>query len=277
MWLWLASVRPGDHSYTWGDCEAALGCQTKARKNCIAQLVSHGFVEIKQNGTVVLKDPYEAFENNNLSSDSPVITENELKSDSYPDPKIVAKINKPVVEPPKQKSPAKPKDPNAQEYVSAIIEAWNKYKPKSYQKLRSVSIKQWEAFTKQLKNLNKTPADIDPFLQVVCSGIEKSDFWSNKVQQSGRNFSAIFGYGNAQDTKLKNVEQLYELGASIESAKSSTSNNADQEDISTYKTVKYNLQNAKMRGDISEIQRWTDFLVAAEYRLVSNGVNLDEI
>ena len=43
LWLMLASLKEGSTDYTWGDIEAELGCQTKARKNCLAQLVAQGF------------------------------------------------------------------------------------------------------------------------------------------------------------------------------------------------------------------------------------------
>lgn len=280
LWIWLASLKPGETSYKWSDCESALGCQTKARKNCLAQLVYHGFITIKPNGIVVINDPYEVFENEKLSASSPVIVENRLEEQC--DIELTSPIESPNCKEQSTQEPVKTEKKQAKSRnVQLIIDAWNKYKPQSYQKLRTLSIKQLEAFDRQLKNLKKDPSETEDFIRIICTGISKSDFWIKTLPAKGRNFAAIFGYGNAGDTKLKNVETLYELGLSAPSGEEETFDIAEtpqsKEEINAYRMIKMNYVNAKRRGDIQEIKHWEQYLMAAEYNLVNNGVNLDDL
>ena len=269
LWLWLASLKSGDRSYTWGDCEEAMGCQTKARKNCLAQLIAHGFIEIKPNGVVVLKDPYKAFEDDNLSSDAHIVTQKDLVDEIDETPTIVAKQT-PAIKTEKKPSP--------NESITQLISSWNNHKPDSYQKLRTVSSKDWEAFVKQMKNLKHSTSDVDGFISLICKGIAKSDFWSKTVKTSGRNFSAIFGYGNVQDKKMRNVQVLYELGSQdLSEDKPAVSISIYREEIDALQMIKMNLDRAKRRGDLEEMQTWTDHYNNASYSLVSKGVNIDDI
>lgn len=269
LWLWLASLKSGDRSYTWGDCEIAMGCQTKARKNCLAQLIAHGFIEIKPNGVVVLRDPYKAFENDNLSSDSHIITQKDLADEIDKESSVPAKTTPPV----KQE-----KKNSINENIAQLIESWNKYKPDSYQRLRTVSTKDWEAFLKQMRNLKHSTSDIDGFIMCVCKGISKSDFWSNTVRSSGRNFSAIFGYGNVQDKKMRNVQTLYDAGCIIQNEeKPDISPSLYKEELDALQMIKMNLDRAKRRGDLDEINIWNDHYTTAQYSLVSKGVDINDI
>lgn len=245
-----------------------MGCQTKARKNCLAQLIAHGFIEIKSNGVVVLKDPYKAFENDNLSSDAHIVTQKDLVDEIDEEPTVAAK-SVPTAKVEKKTSPS--------ESITQLITSWNNHKPNSYQRLRTVSSKDWEAFIKQMKNLKHSTSDVDGFIKLICKGISKSDFWSKTIKSSGRNFSAIFGYGNVQDKKMRNVQVLYELGSQdLTEERSFTSVSVHQEEIDALQMIKMNLDRAKRRGDIEDINTWTDHYNNASYSLVSKGVNIDD-
>ena len=175
-----------------------------------------------------------------------------------------------------KKSQMKERSKNS-EMPAAIIDAWNTCKPEGYSKMRTLSGKQLEAVSKHLKNLNQKPDDIKDFICAVCSGLKKSDFWSKKVDQSGRNFSAVFGYGNPQDTKLKNVEILFTSGqddVTIE-PESVQLTYEEKELMKTYDYISLELQKARQRNNQAEIAKWQNHLDQVNQQLQHHNISLE--
>ena len=243
LWLWLASVHPDNTNIHWSDCESSLSCGTKSRRYCLSQLVEEGFITINSGGIVVMNDPYKAF--NKLNKDT--ITRIDRHFDYSEEPKIEI-----------QKTEAKAKKEQV-DYMEICKDAWNSYKPKSYQSVRKITKKQEEAVLAHLKNLSLSRKQLSDFIKGVCEGIHKDDFWLNK--NSSKTFSTIFGYGKTLDKKLRNVELLYFLGIDMhEETNNAYISQDDQDLINSYKEYTFRLEKAKVSGDEDEIKKWTMYL-----------------
>lgn len=280
LWLWLAAVHPSSHGISWADCEKVMCCATKARRSCLAQLVDEGFVTIEDNGTVTMHDPYAAYN----SARDEIIPRINLDFDYNEQQNFSEKTESIAEEPqenvnneivPEQK--VKKVQTNRFEMVTNVIVCWNTYKPKSYSKIRTLSAKQLEAVNKHLKNLGEKQSRVCNLIQSVCKGIEKSDFWSNKIDQSGRTFSAVFGYGNPQDIKLKNVENLFILGQDDPEAALQPESflQEDQDLIRIHKYISFEYEKACNRNNETDIERWKGELDTINDQLNNNHISTE--
>lgn len=260
LWIWLASVKPLSTRYTWKDCESTLRIAPRHRTRCLGQLVALGFIELKFRETgviVVMKDPYKAYERNLKENDDieAIVTEKDLDSE----PLITIK---PKTEPSLTKRQAKPKENNAKSSMTAgtdqdkaaFLEAWNKYKPDSYKALYNISGKRWESLFRHMQNLGHDTKDIDGFIKAVCEGIPKSELWGKKQESRYRGFDNLFGTGNVEAVKYRNVTECYELGISGEQLV----RNVAEVETHTYdpvlQSLTYRLNSAKNRGDTEKIE-----------------------
>ena len=203
LWGWLAAAKSmSDKSFlipSWQSCELKMQCGVTVRRRCLTQLVEEGFISLSADGKVVtMHDPVKVYEKQRQSIAEEICKECEKLRGKKEEvqPKI---IEEPV--------PKVTKEPINEKQL--IIDAWNSCKPESYSKIRVLSVKQRECINKHLKNLGLTKEDINEFICSVCRGLQRSDFWSKKVDTRTRNFNAVFGYGNPNDTKMKNIENLY--------------------------------------------------------------------
>lgn len=280
LWLWLAAVHPAAQNISWADCEKMMRCATKARRSCLAQLVEEGFVTVEDNGTVTMHDPYAAYKNiidefiPTVKFEFGYTDQDELPVNVVALP-IEQKLDQPASS--SKKEMLKKEEPVRPQTVASIIQCWNSHKPESYSKIRTLSSKQLEAINKHLKNLGQKQSDVCDLIEYVCKGIERSDFWSNKIDQSGRNFSAVFGYGNPHDTKLKNVENLFILGQDDSEAtnKSDTLNQEQKDLIRTYKYISFEYEKARNRNNEADIKRWQEELDTINQQLQSNNVFIE--
>lgn len=280
LWLWLAAIHPNATGVSWADCEAAMGCCTTSRRNCLAQLIQEGFVSIDEKGVVTMHDPYVAFQQ--VSEETiPAIKfefgydedEDQYREVEQFDPRSIT-IESTAEEKPSPKLKDKPKKADMS---PDIIEAWNTCKPEGYSKMRTLSGKQLEAVAKHLKNLNHKSSEVREFICAVCAGLKKSDFWSKKVDQTGRNFSAVFGYGNPQDTKLKNVEILFASGQDDVIVQSQTTQLTyeEKELMKTYDYISLELQKARQRNNRDEIAKWENHLEQVNQKLQQLNISLE--
>lgn len=262
LWLWLASIHPEARNIHWSHCEEALSCGTKSRRNCLSQLVEEGFITVSKSGVVVMHDPYKVFKKEKTES----ITRIERQFQFSDEEQIVVEEKLPAPKPTVDK-------PN---YMEICQNAWNEYKPKSYQSVRKITMRQEEAVMCHLKNLDLPKKSIGDFTKAVCKGIHKDDFWLNK--NTSKTFSTIFGYGKTLDKKLKNVELLYFLGIDQhEGADSSYISQENQELINTYKEYTFRLDKAKLSGDKQEIDRWTAYLISVDDDLKKAGISVEPV
>jgi hypothetical protein len=274
LWLWLASVPEGSPA-SWGECETMLRCGTKARRSCMLQLATEGYIDVLADGTVLLNDPYEVFNNKRKEiledlreewvQEIEFIDAIEESTSSYQQIKLEKKIDNEIVEikQPKPKSNAKPKASGSSQ-KEGVIEAWNKCKPESYSGMRTISSKQQECIDKHMKNLGLAKDNTEDFICSVCLGLNRSEFWSKTVDSSGRNFNSVFGYGNPQDIKMRNIENLYNLGkdeyTEPSKPKVRTLTQDEQDLVDGFRFIRLNLSNYKSRGDQAETQRYEELL-----------------
>jgi hypothetical protein len=281
LWLWLASIHPLSRELSWADCEIAMACCTKARRNCLAQLIEAGFVSVDDDGVVTVHDPYIVysqkygdiiprvkFEFDYIDPDSEVITPVEVE----PEPVSDNESKEQKTENKKESEKVKKSDT-----IIAIIETWNENKPSSYSKIRTLSTKQLEAINKHIKNLGFSQAEISEFILLVCSGLKRSDFWSNKIDQSGRNLSSVFGYGNPQDTKLRNIESLVTLGQDeiVPVAEIPTMDDESRELIRTHQYATFEYEKAKNRNNQVDITKWQKHLDHINQQLESQNISIE--
>ena len=249
LWLWLASLKEGSTDYTWGDCEAELGCQTKARKNCLAQLVAQGFVEVGKDGVVILKDPYKAFNDNLFAEDKPIFT---CRSQV---PNLeVSELSQPESKKPKKTQRSTAKAASAQQNREDCAASWNMHKPNSYGAVRTLSADRLQAVKLHMENVSHDSKDLAGFMEIVCKGIAKDDWWLNKCNK--KDFDAIFGSGRVQDKKRENVVKFYELGLKEDEPKQTQDQEMQDEKAGKLANITYRLGLAKQRRDTVEIERW---------------------
>lgn len=184
-----------------------MGCGTKNRRECLAQLEEEGFISISADGkTVTMHDPVVAYETSRRFVTDEICQEcNKLKGEPVEKIELVQTV---------VNNTTKPKDTGNEKTV--IIEAWNACKPETFSKIRVLSNKQRECAIKHLKNLGLEKKELAEFICAVCRGLKASNFWTRTVGKPSRNFNAVFGYGSPNDTKMKNVENLYLDGESLE-------------------------------------------------------------
>lgn len=249
LWLWLASLKEGSTDYTWGDCEAELGCQTKARKNCLAQLVAQGFIEVTDDGVVIIKDPYKAFNDNLFSVDKPVKTRRSVRFNLE-----VSELQKPEKPKPKKTQRSTAKTDSTQQTRDECVATWNMHKPDSFKGVSTLSADRLQAVKIHMQNVSHDSKDFTGFMKIVCNGIKKDSWWVNTCNR--KEFDAVFGSGRVQDKKRENVVKFYELG--LKENKSENLENQKPEDPNAEKlaNITYRLSVAKQRRDVVEIERW---------------------
>lgn len=294
VWLWLASVPPNSRRISWGECETMLRCGTKARRSCMYQLVTEGYISVEKDGTVVMNDPYQIYNKKRKEVLEEIreewidsieeFTGNQEIAETYEIISLEKSIDK-QIKPAKQEensqSQKTTRSSNKDINPVVIMQAWNKCKPESYSTLRTLSIKQKECIIKHMKNLGLPLADCENFICSVCLGLSKSHFWSKQIDQKGRNFNSVFGYGNPQDVKMRNIETLYTAGSEHEpesSYQEKKQYTIDQQDtIDAYRFVSLNLEQSKSRGDTPEIERWSKIMEDTLQEIAKYQINLEEI
>ena len=271
VWGWLSAVST-DKSIlipTWQALELKLNCGVKSRRNCLSQLVEEGFISISADGKVVtMYDPVEVYEKQRKTMADEICKEcSELRGETE-------KVQFKVIETPK-----KQENKNTVTDAEQIIEAWNSCKPESYSKIRVLSAKQKECIYKHLNNLGLEKSSIKQFICAVCKGLERSDFWINKVDSRTKNFSAVFGYGNPNDIKMKNIENLFLDGeleeALISEDKPRHYTSAEQEQIDLLKALEYQIDmEDPTRTDMSRFYALRD---EAREKLTALGINWENV
>jgi len=292
--MWLASVPVRPTKISWGECETMLDCGTKARRHCIAQLVTEGYISVHDDGTVVMHNPYEVYDTKRIEVlneirdewlDGQQVAMQPEEDDSAREKALLEKriddslkdfkLEPPVLE----TQPVKAKATKTTS-KDVIVNAWNRCKPDTYSSIRTISTKQQECITRHMKNLGLDVSQTEEFICSVCDGLKKSQFWTQTVYKSGRNFNAVFGYGNPQDTKMKNIENLYSSASEdAEPLQEKITLDMDEnqrELVDTYKYIKLNYTNSKTREDIAETERWHAFLVDVIEQLKNANINPEE-
>lgn len=255
LWLWLASLKEDSPDYTWKDCEIELDCQTKARKNCLGQLISQGFLEISDDGVVILKDPYIAYNSKKLDSERKFLTSrSEIRfievSEIVSPKQQIAKVE----DKPKKTTPASTVQRPTEDDRQRCIDSWNLNRPNTYQGLNSFGNDRWQALVSHMSNLNYDKNDIEGFIEIIFKGLKKDNWWVNEC--TNRTFEGIFGSGKVQEKKRGNVQKFYDLGLVNNEAQQVLLKETKETFDNELANLKYRLDLAKARRNQLEIDKW---------------------
>ena len=196
LWAWLVSKERNHGELSWSHAEFKLHCGPSARRRSLQVLVEEGFVSVSKDGRVItMHDPETLLQKTKKEQMGFVARENDqtqtiLELKQQPAPTLKPEFN----------------------FSEKIVEAWNECKPLSFAKIRSLSAKQKQCVEAHLRNLGLQKKDVKQFICSVCRGLSASEFWIKTVNTQTRTFKAVFGYGSPTDTKMKNVEDLYNDG-----------------------------------------------------------------
>lgn len=319
VWIWLSSVPTDGRNSSWGECEAMLNCSTKSRRTCIAQLAEKGYVSVSADCVVTIHNPYHVYKQNEDNLLEQLKTENkyfrkmirpasvqikpvdiriepekplEVEVEEIIDVQVKEEHLPVEIEPIQETAPvATPINSNSSESIrigaysadsfKLIIDTWNECKPKNYAAIKTLSSNQRSCIAKHMRNLNLKSEDIKHFICSVCTGLQRSDFWSNQVNGTGRNFNAVFGYNNPQDKKMRNIENLYLSGLEDHQTQdmpaSANLNDDEFELIEAYKFVKMNLSMARDSQSEMKIDLYQNHYDIITKSLIEKGIDLEAI
>lgn len=99
------------------------------------------------------------------------------------------------------------------DYMQEATDAWNRYRPKDYQKIRRISAQLVKAIDLHMRELRVPAHNYDEFFSILKTGVERSEFWSK--HNSAKTLQSITGLGNPTDKKRNNVYSLFNDGVGI--------------------------------------------------------------
>ena len=292
LWLWLASIPENAIGVSWGECETLLRCSTTARRRCIAQLAEEGFIEVLDGGLVVMNDPYVVFDDtrkeildslrDEWDDNLDLIKQSETVVVNRSSVVVEKKIDKQIAKIQKESKPkAKPAAKKPEKTPDQIVEAWNSCKPETYSTVRVLSERQRMSIKRHMENLGLPASETWNFICSVCKGLKKSQWWTKTVDQSGRNFNAVFGYGQPQDKKLRNIENLFSAGheelPEITPVVKKTYSLEQQELIDAFRFSTMNFENARRREESSEQERWLTHMNQASQALSNLAIDVNDL
>ena len=196
LWAWLVSKERNHGELSWSHAEFKLHCGPSARRRSLQVLVEEGFVSVSKDGRVITMHDPELLLQKKRKEQKKFIGEEENQVE------LKLELNK---------TPAPQPEPEF-DLSQKIVDAWNDCKPHSFAKMRALSAKQKQSVEAHLRNLGLPKTEVTQFICSVCRGLAASEFWIEKVNTKSRTFKAVFGYGSPQDSKMKNVEDLYNDG-----------------------------------------------------------------
>jgi hypothetical protein len=111
------------------------------------------------------------------------------------------------------------------DYLQDATDAWNRYRPKDYQKIRRISAQLVKAVDTHMRDLKVPAHSYDEFFSILKAGVERSPFWSK--QNTNKTLQSITGIGNSSDIKKGHVYALFNDGVEAPSASLSEEERAD--------------------------------------------------
>ena len=163
------------------------------------------------------------------------------------------------------------------DYLQEATDAWNRYRPKDYQRIRRISAQIIKALDTHMRDLNVPPHSYEEFFSILKAGIEKSDFWS--TQNSSKTLQSITGVGTPTDKKRSNVYSLFNDGASCPASPTTEDERVDtvvypasfRKVIDDYDTAQHCYNEAYRAGQVdSDIE---SYVIRAEGALRDIGLD----
>jgi hypothetical protein len=177
-----------------------IGFHRSTRIRCLAELKELGFIE-GSDSHIVLNDPQPILANlknsrkKTLDQAYAIMSEDEFMED---------------LSSRQREKQIKAQEAVKRDFLQEATDAWNRYRPKDYQKIRNISAQLIKAVDIHMQDLRVSAHHYEEFFSILKAGIEKSDFWSN--QNSTKTLQSITGVGMPTDKKKGNVYSLFNDG-----------------------------------------------------------------
>lgn len=189
----------GYRTVSFGAVDACLGMHRSTRIRCVAELKEHGFIS-GSDTHIVVNDP------------QPVLAKLELKRKEIG--KEIHEIldRDESIRELEELQIKRSQQVSKRDFLQEATDAWNRYRPKDYQRIRRISAQVIKALDIHMRDLHVPPHNYEEFFSILKAGIDKSDFWSNK--NTNKTLQSITGVGTPTDKKRSNVYNLFNEGAS---------------------------------------------------------------
>lgn len=169
------------------------------------------------------------------------------------------------------------KDKEVHDYLQEAADAWNRYRPKDYRKIRRMSMPLLKALDTHIRELGVKPHQYEEFFSILKSGIEKSDFWAKT--NSSKTLQSIIGIGSPTDKKRLNVYSLFNDGVEAPSKPIEEEERIDtivfpmeyRAVIDEYESAQMNYSNAYFARDVT--QDVCDYVIRTEQALRDIGLD----
>lgn len=188
--------------------DTCLGIHRTTRVRCLAELRELGFIK-GNDQHIILCDPMPILKRLKKQRRS---TEDEIEE--------IVKSNEVSNVEEAAPTPLEPRD-----YMQDASDAWNRYRPKDYQKIRRISSQLVKSVDTHMRELGVQAHDYNQFFSILKAGIEKSAFWSKA--NTNKTLQSITGIGTPTDKKKTNVYALFNEGIDAPSASVSEEERAD--------------------------------------------------
>jgi hypothetical protein len=193
----------------FGTLDNALSIHRTTRARCMAELRAAGLVKGDERH-LVLCDPIPILRR---------LRDQKRSADRELD-EIIERASDVSAEPGETKT-----TPEQRDYLKDATDAWNRYRPKDYQKIRRISSQLVKAVDTHMRELGVKAHDYDEFFSILKSGIEKDPWWSKA--NSTKTLQSITGIGSPTDKKKGNVYKLFNDGIDAPSSGLSEEERAD--------------------------------------------------
>ncbi len=242
--------------------DRCLGIHRSTRIRCMAELREYGFIS-GDDTHVVLMDPI------------PVLAKLKVKRDRVEKEIREAMTFDEYFE--QLAAPDESVQAQRRDFLQEATDAWNRYRPKDYKKVRRISAPLAKAIDCHMRELGVSAHCYEEFFSILKAGIEKSKFWS--VDNSSKTLQSITGIGSPTDKKKGNVYALFNDGVD---APAEASDETQREDttvfpasyrklIDEYEAAQHSYSEAYRSGSVTQAHE--DYVIRTEQALVETGLD----
>lgn len=179
-----------------GVIDRCLGIHRSTRIRCLAELKELGFIG-GNDSHFVLNDPQPILKELRDKKNKTLKEADELLSAFSCDAQ-------------QELLSADDSDKKTRDYMQEATDAWNRYRPKDYHKIRRISVPLVKALDTHMRELGIKAHHYEEFFSVLKTGVERSEFWSKS--NSSKTLQSIIGIGSPTDKKKLNVYSLFNDG-----------------------------------------------------------------
>lgn len=186
-----------------GAIDRCLGIHRSTRIRCLAELRELGFIA-GTDSHFVLNDPLPILKDLRSKKDKALKEADELLDAFSTDTQQ------------ELTSEGESSEKKLRDYMQEATDAWNRYRPKDYHKIRRISAPLVKALDIHMRELGIKAHHYEEFFSILKTGIERSEFWSKN--NSNKTLQSITGIGSPTDKKKLNVYSLFNDGVDAPAA-----------------------------------------------------------